>query len=349
MPIDTKIIDLSKAYDLGVAEGMRSLLRGDVFAIPTETVYGLAANALKPEAVRDIFQIKGRPCDNPLIVHISNLSMGFDLAHITKDAEKLAEAFWPGPLTIVLPKRKIVPYEVTAGLQTVAIRMPDQAAVLDIIEETNTPIAAPSANKSGRPSPTSAQRVYEDFAGEIPLILDAGPCRVGVESTVVLMLDEPTIVRPGLITPQEISDVIGYVNIDRHILEPMPEDEQALSPGMKYKHYAPKANVVLVDGALEKIPNAVKKVYDEKTTLKKRCLIFATEETSRFYAMQNYVILGDRSHPETLCQNFYDALRKADDDQYDEIIMEAIPLEGAGLALMNRALRTAAFHVIQAC
>lgn len=344
----TRTIDLACEYDLGVQEGVRSLVRGDVFAIPTETVYGLAANALKPEAVRDIFHIKGRPSDNPLIVHIATLQMAFDLAFMTREAERLAEAFWPGPLTIVLPKRQHVPYEVTAGLQTVGLRMPAQSAVLDIIRQTNLPIAAPSANKSGRPSPTTAQRVYEDFRNEIPLILDAGPCDVGLESTVVLLLDRPVIVRPGIITPDDIMDVLGDVVVDDHVLSMMSENDQALSPGMKYRHYAPRAHAVLVDGDEAFVPVFVLKEYNRQTAAGKQCLIFATEETSHFYAAQNYVILGTRKNPETLCRSFYDALRMADDRGYDEIIMEGIALEGAGLAFMNRALRTAAFQVILA-
>lgn len=346
--METRVIDLACEYERGVREGMRSLSRGDVFAIPTETVYGLAANALKPEAVRDIFHIKGRPGDNPLIVHIATLEMAFELARVTREAERLAEVFWPGPLTMVLPKRKHVPYEVTAGLQTVGLRMPAQPAVLEIINQTNLPIAAPSANKSGRPSPTTAQRVYEDFQGEIPLILDDGPCDIGLESTVVLLLDRPTIVRPGLITPQDIMDVLGDVVLDDHVLSIMSEDDKVLSPGMKYRHYAPRAHAVLVDGDEAFLPVFVLKEYERQIKAGKQCLIFATEETSRFYAAQNYVILGNRKHPETLCRSFYDALRMADDEGYDEIIIEGVALDGAGLAFMNRALRTTAFQVIQA-
>lgn len=344
----TRIIDLQTNYEEGIEAGMRCAERGEVFAMPTETVYGLAANARKPEAVRDIFALKGRPGDNPLIVHISNMNMAFELARMTKVAEQLAEAFWPGPLTLVLPKRNEVPYEVTAGLKTVAIRMPDQPATLEMIERTQIPLAAPSANKSGRPSPTTAQHVWQDFDGEIPLILDGGACQVGIESTVLLLEKEPIIVRPGIITPDMIASVIGAVAVDRAVLSPMEEGRQTPSPGMKYQHYSPKANVIMIEGDMARQTDAIIRQYDEYTTQGKKCLILASRQTDCFYGKRNYVILGDRDYPETLCQRLYDALRQADEQHFDEIIIEGITPQEAGMAFMNRAMRAAGFQVIQA-
>lgn len=344
--METRVISLKNEYEQGVQAGIRCAERGEVFAIPTETVYGLAANAKKPESVRDIFALKGRPGDNPLIVHISNMDMAFELARMTKTAERLAEVFWPGPLTLVLPKRNQVPYEVTAGLKTVAIRMPDQPAVLDIIEQSQIPLAAPSANKSGRPSPTSARHVLHDFEGEIPLVLDGGVCPVGVESTVVLLEKDPIIVRPGLVTPDMIADVIGWVEVDRAVLAPMEENRQVSSPGMKYQHYAPKANVVMVEGTMEQQIKKIISQYDQYAAQGRKCLILACEQTDSFYGNRNYVILGNRDYPQTLCQRLYDALREADEQQCDDIFIEGIAPQEEGMAFMNRALRAAGFQVI---
>lgn len=345
---ETRMINLRENFEEGIEAGIDCIQNGKVFAFPTETVYGLGADALKPEAIRDIFALKGRPGDNPLIVHVSSMDMAFSLARLTKDAERLAEMFWPGPLTLVLPKRDCVPYEVTAGLKSVGLRMPDNAAALKMIDKSQRPLAAPSANKSGRPSPTSAQHVYEDFAGEIPLILDGGPSLVGVESTVLLLTGEhPTIVRPGIITPEMIAEVVGEVYVDEAVLTPF-KGGATLSPGLKYKHYAPKAHAIMVEGELEAMKKRIAKEYDERSADNKRCLILASEQSSDFYGDRNCVIIGDRENPITLCRTLYDALRQADAQAYDEVILEALPPYAEGLAYMNRALRAVAFELIEA-
>lgn len=346
MKMDTEIINLQQRREEGICAGIQCAKQGELFAIPTETVYGLAGNALNEQVIHSIFTTKGRPADNPLIVHVCDVAMAETIADLSKEAYALAEQFWPGPLTLILPAKACIPAVVTAGLSTVAVRMPNQKEVLEIIRQSKIPLAAPSANKSGRPSPTKAEHVLDDFAGEIPLILDGGMCSVGVESTVLLLGERPTILRPGNITQDALQDVIGTVHMDEHILHPMQTNDVIRSPGMKYKHYAPKANVTMVDGAnkIEKI----KQLYDEKTREGRACVIFSSLQTSDFYQPRNCVILGDNERLVTFSHHFYDALRSADKAKYQEIIMESIPAQAEGLAFMNRALRAASFQVILA-
>ena len=236
--------DIKKAGDI--------LSKGGLVGIPTETVYGLAADALNGKAVADIFKAKGRPMDNPLIVHIQDISdiEKFSLAEdFPEKALALANAFWPGPLTIIVPKGKSIPNEVSAGLDTVAIRLPKHPVARAIIKAANTPLAAPSANISGSPSPTTAQHVMDDMEGKIDAVLDGGNCDVGVESTVITVATPtPRLLRPGGVTPEQIEEVIGHIDIDDAVLNQLKDNQQAASPGMKYKHYAPEAKVILVRG-----------------------------------------------------------------------------------------------------
>ncbi len=345
---ETQIIDLSQAFDRGIREGAELIRQGELIAFPTETVYGLGANALRVEAVSAIFAAKKRPGDNPLIVHIVDREQAFALAHVTAEADALMDVFWPGPLTIVLPKRDVVPYEVTGGLKSVALRMPDDPAALALILAAGVPIAAPSANASGSPSPTTAQHVYADLQGRIPLILDGGPCAYGVESTVLLLSDRPTILRPGVITPEMIAEVIGPVEIDARALSPALEGESPQSPGVKYRHYAPRASVAIADGEGEALQRTAAAFYDRSIAAGRRCAIFATEQSCSFYGSRNYVIMGNRDNPLSLCRNLFALLRDADDDGFDDIVLEALPPASVGLAYMNRALRAAAFHVVRA-
>ena len=226
---------------------------GELVAIPTETVYGLAADALNGEAVANIFKAKGRPMDNPLIVHIADLSQVDDLvAFVPPVLEDLAKAFWPGPLTVILEKSDLIPDEVSAGLDTVAIRMPSHPVARAIIKAAGTPLAAPSANTSGMPSPTTAAHVLHDMDGKISAVVDGGPCEVGVESTVLTLCTRvPRILRPGRVTPEDLFDVLGDVDVDDAVLGQLAEGAVAASPGMKYKHYSPKAEVYIVDGSAE--------------------------------------------------------------------------------------------------
>lgn len=342
----TQIIDLQEKFEMGIEKAAQLILRGEVVAFPTETVYGLGANALKPEAVSMIYAAKGRPGDNPLIVHISNRKQAFGLAHVTQEAEMLMDAFWPGPLTIVLSKRENVPYEVTAGLQTVAIRMPDHDAALALIDRCGVPIAAPSANRSGRPSPTTAQHVLEDFDRKIPLILDGGETVLGVESTVIAFDPRPVILRPGCITAEMIAEVLGEVELGPYLLSPAKASQTVQSPGVKYRHYAPKAHATVVCGEVAQIVQKTNEAYKMYEIQQKKCIILCSIQTSIFYAEKNCAIMGDRNSPTDFCQNLYKALRDADHLDVDEILIESLPTSDQGLAYMNRALRAASFETI---
>lgn len=345
---DTMVIDLFKEFDRGIFEGAKLIKAGDAVAFPTETVYGLGADALRSEAVSTIFAAKGRPGDNPLIVHISQMESALKLAHVIRDAERLMEAFWPGPLTLVMPKRPCVPYEVTAGLPTVAIRMPAHDGALALIEAAGVPIAAPSANLSGKPSPTCAQHVLDDMDERIPMILDGGPCEVGLESTVLSLCGVPTILRPGVVTSEMIASVIGSVSIAQSVLSPLKDGQSVLSPGMKYTHYAPNADVIVVDGESEKLAKMAASIYDAEAAQGKKSVILATEQTRAFYGDRSCVIMGDRENPVTICRSLFALLREADEQGIHTVIIEALPPTGLGLAFMNRALRAAGFRFIRA-
>ncbi len=322
------------------------LKNGSVVAIPTETVYGLAANAFDVSAVEEIFKAKGRPQDNPLIVHISDLS---DISSLSTEfpdtAVTLAEKFWPGPLTMILKKSDKVPAEVTAGLSTVAVRFPSHKVALAVIDAAGVPLAAPSANLSGKPSPTTAQHVMRDLSGKIPMILDGGKCEVGLESTVIDLSGEiPTLLRPGGITLKQLRDAIGRVDINPKILEEVSDDEPVASPGMKYKHYAPNAPVVIVDGESE----AFKKYVLDDMGDKKAAVLCFEEEADLFSDSEIPVITyGRLSHPEELAAELFSSLRELDDLSPDIIYArEPVCEDGIELAVVNRLSRAAAFSKI---
>lgn len=316
----------------------------EVIAIPTETVYGLAGNARSDDAIKRIFEAKGRPSDNPLIVHISDLSQLEGLvSSVSETAQKLMTAFWPGPLTIVLPKGENVSERVTAGLSTVAVRMPDHEIALAVIAASNVPLAAPSANLSGKPSPTSAQHVYEDLKGRIPGIVDGGPTGVGVESTVVECTGElVTILRPGGITLEELEKVAGA---GRVVVDPGLENEKHApkSPGMKYTHYAPDAPFVLVDGSQE----FLQRLVDQERETGKRIGILTTEERASVYKADCVIPAGNRSNPETVAQHLYEALRAFNEAGVDQIFGEVFPKIGVGVAIMNRLEKSAGGNIIK--
>ena len=254
---------LLKADEISLQLAAKLLKEGQVVGSPTETVYGLGADALNESAVRAIFAAKERPADNPLIVHVAEFQDLEPLCHINDMARKLNDAFWPGPLTMILPKKDIVPTVVTANLDSVAIRMPAHPVAQQIIRLSGCPIAAPSANRSGRPSPTQAQHVYEDMDGRIPLIIDGGESDVGVESTVVSLTgDTAVVLRPGGITPEMIAAVLGTCEVADSVMRPLREGEEAPSPGMKHKHYAPKAPMTLYAGEKEKVAAYICQEYD---------------------------------------------------------------------------------------
>ena len=325
-----------------------SIIRsGGLVAFPTETVYGLGANGLDPAAVEGIFRAKGRPSDNPLILHVAKKSDVKDLwTRVPEEARLLMDAFWPGPLTLIFNRSSLVPDQVAAGLPTVAVRMPDHKTALALIRAAGVPIAAPSANLSGRPSPTTAQHVKADLEGRIDLILDGGPCRVGLESTVLSLCGTPTILRPGGVTREMLEAVMGSVQVSSAVLAPLQGDGAAPSPGMKYKHYAPNAQVRIAGGSPRQAAENICTAYDIASLEGKTCMIFATRQTQAFYRQRKYVIIGDRGDPATLCASLFSALRQYGDD-VDLVLCEALPQQEMGLAYMNRLLRAAGFQWLE--
>lgn len=318
--------------------------KGELVAIPTETVYGLGANGLDEEAVAKIFIAKGRPQDNPLILHVAD---GKDMEQFCKDipksAYRLAEKFWPGPLTIVLPAKDIVPKRTTGGLSTVAIRCPDNAVTRAIIRLSGCPIAAPSANISGKPSTTTAAHVLHDHDGKIAAVVDGGPCRVGVESTIVdLTEDHPRLLRPGGITPEQLMEVLGDLVVDKAVTAQIDKDAVVKAPGMKYKHYAPQSEVVIVSGSREKAAAYIHRHFEEND----RVLCF--EEELPLYENYNPLTYGRESDVETLSAGLFAALRVLDDPAIHKVYARCPVGGGVAYAVQNRLKKAAAFHIIDA-
>ena len=331
-------------------EASRLLHAGQLVAFPTETVYGLGANALDASAVKSIFAAKGRPADNPLIVHIYDRSQLDSLCVFTDQVLPLMDAFWPGPLTLLFQKDPAVPDVVTAGLPTVAIRMPSHPVAQALLKECGLPVAAPSANASGRPSPTNASHVLKDMDGKIPLILDGGSCAVGLESTVLdLCHGDPVILRPGGITKEMIEDVLHRnVNLAGSILRPLAPDETALSPGMRYKHYSPNAVVTLVDGDEESVLNMLHRLYDRDIRNgKKTCVLCFSEHMDDLKDCCPHDI-GPKKDAEETARRLFRTLRSLDDEGMESVFSEVLPPEGVGLAVMNRLGRASAFRFIHA-
>lgn len=319
------------------AEAGALVRAGEVVAFPTETVYGLGANALNPEAVAKIFAAKGRPQDNPLIVHIADFQDIYALvAEVPAAAKKLADAFWPGPLTVILPKSDKIPDAVSAGLATVAVRYPAHPVAQAVIQACGVPLAAPSANRSGSPSPTNAKYVLDDMDGRIPLILDGGGSQVGVESTVVTLATEvPRVLRPGGVTVEQLREVLGEVEVDDAVLHQLKAGETAASPGMKYKHYAPKADITIVRGSFSQFQEFVK----GKDAF---VLVFAGEEN----AFDRAVTYGRADDDRAQANRLFDALRELDEQGAKTVYARCPALSGVGLAVYNRLIRAAGFHLV---
>ncbi|MCA0151502.1 threonylcarbamoyl-AMP synthase [Rossellomorea vietnamensis] len=335
-------VDKNKSYPQ-IVDAAKVLQQDEVVAFPTETVYGLGANATSDTAVEKIFKAKGRPSDNPLIVHISNKEQLEGLVEeIPVDASKLIDAYWPGPLTIIFKnKENVFSERVTAGLDTVGIRMPDHPVALSIIEASGLPIAAPSANRSGKPSPTTAQHVIDDLDGRIAGVVDGGETGVGVESTVVDCTGEiPVILRPGGITKEQLEEVVGKVEVDPSLKEGKGAPK---SPGMKYTHYAPDAPVYLVDGTKED----VQRLVDEKKGEGLKVGVLTTEERMDWYQADLILSAGRRNDLKTVAQHLYDTLRAFNRSNVDIIFAEMFPEEGVGLAIMNRLQKAAGYRVIK--
>lgn len=343
------ITQVLPASDEALALASQLLSAGQLVAFPTETVYGLGANAMDAEAVRSIFAAKGRPADNPLIVHIWDRTQLEPLCEPSPLALRLMDAFWPGPLTLIMPRKNTVPDVVAAGLPTVAVRMPSHPVARQLLTMCNLPIAAPSANRSGKPSPTTAAHVYRDMDGRIPLVLDGGACEVGLESTVVDMTgDVPCILRPGGVTQAMLEAVVGPVSVAGSVLRPLQQGERALSPGMRYQHYAPDGQVTLVEGDEAQVVNVMRLLCQQaKKNGYHACVMCFTEHMEALADCSPHDI-GSRDNVAQVAQRLFDTLRRLDAEGMDVIFSEVVPPEGVGLAVMNRLGRAAAFRSIQA-
>lgn len=319
------------------------ILQGEVVGMPTETVYGLAANALNGDAVAKIFRAKGRPQDNPLIVHIADFEQIYDLCpDVPPQAKLLAEAFWPGPLTMIVPKGDCIPNAVSCGLETVGIRLPSHPLARDLIRAAGVPLAAPSANTSGRPSTTTAEHVLRDMDGKIAAILDGGPCGVGVESTVVtLALDTPRLLRPGGITLEQLETVLGEVEVDRALFEKIGDDVKVSAPGMKYRHYAPKAPVTVVRGDPQKTADYIAEHIDGPTG------VLCFDEYKEQFPTCVVECFGSQSDLAAQAREVFDRLRAFDETDVQQIWAQCPSDEGLGLAVANRIKKAAGFHVIE--
>ena len=345
--LETRVLTPSAESYRFASELLRS---GRLVAFPTETVYGLGANAHDAQAVASIFAAKGRPADNPLIVHIHDRSQLESLCSVPDHVIPLMDAFWPGPLTLLFRKYPAIPDIVTAGLPTVAVRMPSHPVASAMLKECGLPVAAPSANASGRPSPTLASHVLEDMNGKIPLILDGGSCDVGLESTVLdLCHGDPVILRPGGITKEMIEDVVRReVRLAGSILRPLAPGEPALSPGMRYRHYAPRAVVTLVDGEEEQVLRTLIRLYDQETLKsRKSCVLCFTEHMDRLKSCDPHDIGSQKNAAET-ARRLFRTLQSLDEEGMESVFSEVLPPEGVGLAVMNRLGRAASFRIIHA-
>ena len=336
--------------DEELEEACRILQKGGLVAFPTETVYGLGGDAMHPEASAKIYAAKGRPSDNPLIVHIADMDALEDIAQsVPEAAVKLADHFWPGPLTMIFPKKEAVPKSTTGGLETVAVRMPSHPVARALIRESGVYIAAPSANTSGRPSPTKAEQVKEDLDGRIDMILDGGAVGIGLESTIVdLSTGVPTILRPGYITGEMLEDVLGEVQVDPAILsQKMNPNIVAKAPGMKYRHYAPKGQMTIIEGDTGKVVDEINRLVKEKTDEGCSVAVIATEETKDAYACANVRSVGSRATEGSIAAGLYDILREMDHIGAEYIYAESFEKDTLGKAIMNRMLKAAAYHVIK--
>jgi len=343
LPVDAANPELE-----AIAQAATLIRQGEVVAFPTETVYGLGANATDSEAVAKIFQAKGRPSDNPLIVHVADReSLSSVVAGVTAQAERLIAKFWPGPLTLVLPRRETIPDTVTCGLSTVGVRMPNHPVALALIRASGVPIAAPSANRSGLPSPTAAEHVLEDMAGRIPMVLDGGETGVGLESTVIDMTtDPPILLRPGGITLEQLRAEIGQVAVAKAV-DGEAVGEAPRSPGMKYTHYSPKAQVVLIEGPVLQMQEKIRDLTQEYEEDGKKVGIMCSHESRGVYHAQVVLEYGTREDLAGMASDLFSTLRAFDRHGVDVILAEGVPATGIGLAIMNRLRRAAAGQVVQ--
>ena len=347
----SQYLDFQKNIDNKKIEEVANIIKnGGLVVFPTETVYGIGANGLNSTAVEKIFIAKGRKQDNPLILHISNMEMLDQLAeNITEIEAKLMQAFWPGPFTIVLNKKHCVPDIVTGGLNTVAVRMPSGEIARKLIEASNCPIAAPSANISGKPSGTAVADIFEELKDKVDCIIDGGKSEVGLESTVVRVIDGvPNILRPGKITPEAIEKIAGAVKIDKHILEQtsIGAEEKVLSPGMKYRHYAPNAEGILVYS--DNNEKMVEKICELAQGKSKVTIVCCKENVEKYSQVTNSIInLGSKEDFNEISANIFSVLREIDKIMPELVIIEGVKKEGIGLAIMNRLIRACGDNYIE--
>jgi L-threonylcarbamoyladenylate synthase len=328
-----------------------TIKKGGLVAFPTETVYGLGADALNPKAVKALFKAKKRPLDNPPIVHVGHIQDVYRLAReVPPKAEKLMEKFWPGPLTLIFKRSEIVPDVTVSGLDTVAVRMPRHKVALALIRESGCPIAAPSANLAGRPSPTTANHVLEDLNGRIDVVLDAGPTNIGVESTVLdLTVDPPQILRPGGTPYEVLREVLGRVELHPvAVADKKVHVDRARSPGMKHRHYAPKAKMIVIEGDLETVVKKIAELVDHYKQRKMKVGVLATDETITSYKADVVKSMGSRKRLEEIAKNLFRLLREFDSEGVDIIIAEGVPTEGLGLAVMNRLRKACGYRIVKA-
>ena len=341
----------SQQPDLKQVQTAANIIRkGGLVAFPTETVYGLGADALNRKAVLALFKAKKRPLDNPPIVHVENINDVHTLTEqVPPEADTLMKKFWPGPLTLVFKRSKAVPDVTVAGLDTVAIRMPNHPVALALIKKSGCPIAAPSANLAGKPSPTSAEHVFVDLNGRIDAILDAGPTRIGVESTVLDLSVEPAMVlRPGGTSLEALKSVLGDVKLHPFVVaEKELTVEKVRSPGMKHRHYAPKAPVIVVEGVIQAVMATVKALICDYWMQGKRVGVLATAETAWAYEADVVKSLGSRRNVDGMAANLFRVLREFDEENVDVIIAESVPTEGLGLAVMNRLRKASNYHIVK--
>jgi L-threonylcarbamoyladenylate synthase len=325
--------------------------RGGLVAFPTETVYGLGADALNPDAVLALFEAKNRPLDNPPIIHVEKVKDVRRLAkHVPAKATLLMEQFWPGPLTLVLERSGAVPDVTVAGLGTVAVRMPKNNVALALIRGSGCPIAAPSANLAGKPSPTTAQHVWNDLNGRIDAILDGGSTRIGVESTVLdVTVDPPQVLRPGGVPLEKLKKVLGDVRLHPFVAaEQEVAAGEARSPGMRHKHYAPKARLILVEGSVQAVVEKIRELVAVCKRDGNRVGVLATDETAPKYDADIIKSLGSRFNVEAIAQNLFKLLREFDEENVDVIIAESVPAENLGLAVMNRLRKASGYNIVKA-
>ena len=348
--MQTKVvkIDPFQIDENEMKEAAELIRKGELVAFPTETVYGLGADALHPEASKKIYAAKGRPSDNPLIVHIADLK---DLARITTEipegAQILAKKYWPGPLTMILPKADVVPKETTGGLDSVAVRFPSDRIAQELIKAAGGFVAAPSANTSGRPSPTMAEHVEEDLGDAIEMIIDGGQVGIGLESTIVdFTEDVPVVLRPGYISLEMLREVLGEVRMDKGLLI-TDSSVRPKAPGMKYRHYAPKADLSIVEGPQEEVIDCINRLTREAAAKGLKAGIIATDETRAQYASGLVLSIGSREEEETIAHHLYEVLRDFDEADVNVIYSEAFYTPRMGQAIMNRLLKAAGHKIIK--